>query len=129
MYVYVMCVGMHISWHTCRGQRTACRTQFSPSTVWDLRVKLWSSGLTAGALIHSAISLSLSPEYSAIKSSALFFEAGSLSQTQSFLAGLFQDLSQVSLKSLASHHHTPHLPGFWGAKLRSFCLHSKGLNH
>lgn len=45
------------AWVETRGQRTACRTQFSPSTMPVLGIELGSSDLAASALACQTISL------------------------------------------------------------------------
>lgn len=43
----------------CEGQKTTYRPQFSPSTMWDLKIKLSSPDLVASTLTHGAISPAL----------------------------------------------------------------------
>lgn len=41
MLIYLfLCVGTCIPRCTCRGQRITCGSQFSPSTMWVLEIKL-----------------------------------------------------------------------------------------
>ena len=51
--------------HACmhRGQRTSCRSQFSPFLMWGLVIELRSSGLSTWTCNHWAISPDLSPNF------------------------------------------------------------------
>lgn len=51
LFICFMCVCV------CIGQRTTCGRHFSPSTMWVLRTKLKSLGLTATTFTHCAISM------------------------------------------------------------------------
>lgn len=54
VYVCIcVCMYMYLSQHMCRGQKTTCKIQFSPSTVWILDIELRSSSLGASALSSS----------------------------------------------------------------------------
>lgn len=41
-----------VSQHVCGSQRTACKNQFSPSTMWGLWIELRNSGLVAGTFAY-----------------------------------------------------------------------------
>lgn len=42
IFIYCTCVSVCAA--ICGGQKTVCRNQFSPSTMWVLRLRLWLSG-------------------------------------------------------------------------------------
>lgn len=98
--------------------------------------------LDSRCLNSLAVSLSLSPEYSAIKPSTLFFEAGSLDQTQSsakaahssqLLPGILPGFPAPASQDWNHWRATMlpwHLPEFWESRLGSSYLHRiKPLNH
>lgn len=73
LHFYLLCVRMHIHacvsvclwvwflmhWHTCGGQKRSLESQFSPSTLGILGIKLGSSGSAAIVCILWAISPAL----------------------------------------------------------------------
>ena len=52
----VVCVCTRVK-SVCREQSIICRSQFLPSTIWILEIRLWSSGLAAGTFMHQVISI------------------------------------------------------------------------
>lgn len=50
----------------CEGQKITYRRQFSPSTVWDLKIKSSSPDLVASTLTHGAISPALKQGITAV---------------------------------------------------------------
>lgn len=50
-------------WYMCRGQRNTCRSWLSPSTMWDLGIKVRSSGLAAST-VHYPLRHLFSPTLS-----------------------------------------------------------------
>ena len=48
---------LHVPLHICGGQRTACRSLFSPSILWVLGIEIRSSGLVASTFTLCTILL------------------------------------------------------------------------
>lgn len=55
-----ICIWTHTPWQASGGQWTVCRSRFSPSTTWILRLKLGPSSLETEACFHWVISPALS---------------------------------------------------------------------